>query len=74
MPGTGEDSRYPIEIVLKEPTSETGKKEIKIIPVIKDKEKDVFVQCIQRQLVIDDYNKFCNQVKSTTAIPHTSGC
>ncbi len=50
---------YPIRVQI---NPILDNKNIKIIPVIEDKEKDEFVSCVNRQLVID-YTKLCADVR-----------
>lgn len=50
---------YPIMVQINSRLD--NNKNIKIIPVIEDKEKDEFVSCVKRQLVID-YTELCADV------------
>lgn len=65
----------PIELKIQiNPSSEN--KEIKIVPVIKDVEKeDQLVTCASRQIVVD-YEKLCIEVLSTPDLgdPEITGC
>lgn len=54
----GADNKYNISISL----GASSDTEIKIIPVIKDPEKNQFVRCPDRQVVID-YEQLCVEVK-----------
>jgi len=54
----GVNNRYNLSINMNRGSND----EIKIVPVIKDPEKDVFVRCADRQLVIN-YTQLCIEVK-----------